>query len=372
VVLGIVLAWCGLVQARDVRETYDLLKSGSSLTAKEAEELEERVQKKPKDEEARIRLLSYYAIVPKDQNVAAIKEARARHILWLIENDPKDGLGLFAVATGVYRVNCEGDELADPGAFRSMSELWLQQVRKNPESAEIRREAAAALQYCAPEEAERLLTEGKDQAGLGRLYARAVLGITGLSYASSEPLGSSAEYRMRPFAEKARTVLEQATDGDFLAAATGALLREGAMLCADGKLDWDYTKIGNDLLARAKAAAPRAMTLLTLPTALPALGQRPPATIRVGGNVQQKKLVRQPRPAYPMAARAQGITGRVEMTALLGLDGKVLGLLVEAGPPELIEAAVESVRQWEYEPTLLNGKPCYVMTRIDDNYTMTR
>jgi hypothetical protein len=55
---------------------------------------------------------------------------------------------------------------------------------------------------------------------------------------------------------------------------------------------------------------------------------------------------------------------------LIGLDGKILYAHANSGPAELIPASVEAVRQWEYKPTLLNGKPCYVQTLIDVNYTL--
>ena len=94
-------------------------------------------------------------------------------------------------------------------------------------------------------------------------------------------------------------------------------------------------------------------------------------TIRVGGGVQAANLVQQPSPRYPPDARARHIQGVVKMTALIGLDGKVLYLRPENGPPELVPASLEAVRQWEYKPTMLNGKPCYVVTRIDVNYTLS-
>src|SRR5581483_9233639 len=118
----------------------------------------------------------------------------------------------------------------------------------------------------------------------------------------------------------------------------------------------------------AQQMFPADLNLLTVPLNLPARGERPPMNIRVGGNVQQAKLVRQPPPHYPDEARNHGIQGTVRLTALLGLDGAVVALNVESGPRELIGAALESVRQWQYKPTLLNGKPCYVITAIDVNF----
>ncbi len=69
-------------------------------------------------------------------------------------------------------------------------------------------------------------------------------------------------------------------------------------------------------------------------------------------------------PPYPVAAREQRIEGSVQMTALLGLDGTVLKLNVDSGPPELVDGSVRAALQWVYKPTLLNGKPCFVITRI--------
>ena len=93
-------------------------------------------------------------------------------------------------------------------------------------------------------------------------------------------------------------------------------------------------------------------------------------TIRVGGNVIAANIVRKVQPIYPEAARHLGIQGAVELTALIGLDGSILNLEPASGPSELIPSAIEAVRQWMYKPTLLNGKPCYVITRVDVNFVL--
>lgn len=371
--LAVVLLLAAGSQAhpRDARRTFDLLKQGRSLSANDAAKLEERLNQKPSDEEIRIQLLSYYAGPPAGADLPAIKAARSRQILWLIQNDPKDGLGLFQVATGVYRVHCEGDDLADPAAFQLVSNAWMAQVEKNPDSEQIRRSAVNAIQFCDPERAEQILIQAKDLPALGGLDATAALGITGRSYGNSDPAGSDPAFRARPFAEKARRALEEATDKDLLVDAAATLLQEGAVLWADGKLDWDYTPTGNALLAKARNLAPDEMRLVTLPTTLPPRGERPPAMIRVGGNTMLAKLVRQVKPSYPPAARVQGVEGTVQLTAIIGLDGKILYLRADAGPAELIPASLAAVRQWEYKPTTLNGKPCYIETRIDVRFSFS-
>jgi TonB family protein len=371
IIAAATLTLCLYAEPRDAKGTFDLLKKGAGLSAEEAERIEKRVTKKPDDAEARIQLLSYYASPRPGADLALVKAARARHILWLIGHDPKNGLGLFKVSTGVYRLHCQGDDLAEPETFKLAEQAWLEQLRANPESAEIRQAAVDSIQYCSPEQAERILIEGKDERGLGHLYAAAVLGITGQSYLNNDLAGSDAAFRARPFAVKARRILEETTGKDLVFASAVGLLWDGAKLWADGKLDWDYTPLGNALLAKAKAFAPDAVQFLTVPTTLPARGERPPLTIRVGGNVQGSKLIRQVPPVYPRSARDQGIQGTVELTALIGLDGKILHLHADSGPVELVDATLEAVRQWEYQPTQLNGRPCYVSTKIDVNYTLS-
>jgi protein TonB len=40
------------------------------------------------------------------------------------------------------------------------------------------------------------------------------------------------------------------------------------------------------------------------------------------------------------------------------------------GHPLLVQAAIDAVRQWEFEPTLLNGSPAEVKTQITVNFQL--
>jgi protein TonB len=95
-----------------------------------------------------------------------------------------------------------------------------------------------------------------------------------------------------------------------------------------------------------------------------------PQRIRVGGNVQQAKLVNQPKPVYPPLAKQARIQGTVRFNAIIGRDGAIANLQVVSGHPLLVPAALEAVRQWRYQPTLLNGEPVEVVTQIDVNFTL--
>ena len=97
-----------------------------------------------------------------------------------------------------------------------------------------------------------------------------------------------------------------------------------------------------------------------------------PQRIRVGGNVQQAKLIRQPKPVYPPLAKQARIQGVVRLNAIIGKDGTIQNLPVISGHPLLVPSAIEAVKQWVYQPTLLNGEPVEVVTQIDVNFTLSQ
>ena len=98
----------------------------------------------------------------------------------------------------------------------------------------------------------------------------------------------------------------------------------------------------------------------------------PPKQIEVGGRVQSAKLISQLKPSYPDLARRAGVQGVVRFTAVIGLDGRIRNLQLVSGHPLLVQAAGDSVKQWVYQPTELNGRPVEVITQIDVNFTLSR
>ena len=79
--------------------------------------------------------------------------------------------------------------------------------------------------------------------------------------------------------------------------------------------------------------------------------------IRTGGALLVPALVRRVAPMYPdLAMRAQ-VHGVVILEAVVDRDGRVEDVKVLRSIPLLDAAAVEAVRQWQYSPLFLNGKP---------------
>jgi TonB family protein len=92
--------------------------------------------------------------------------------------------------------------------------------------------------------------------------------------------------------------------------------------------------------------------------------------VRIGGNVQAANLISQVRPAYPPLAKAARVQGSVKFEVTIGRDGTIRDIKVLSGPPLVIQAALEAVKQWTYKPTLLNGQAVEVLTTVDVNFTL--
>jgi periplasmic protein TonB len=76
------------------------------------------------------------------------------------------------------------------------------------------------------------------------------------------------------------------------------------------------------------------------------------------------------QPAYPPLARSARVQGEVRLRAIISKAGVIENLEVLNGPPMLVKAAVEAVKQWRYRPYMLNGEPIEVETEITVNFTL--
>jgi TonB family protein len=70
------------------------------------------------------------------------------------------------------------------------------------------------------------------------------------------------------------------------------------------------------------------------------------------------KLIKKVNAVYPPEARQAGIEGTVILEATIDIQGKVIKVRVLKGDNDLLnKAAIEALRQWEYEPFIVDGKP---------------
>lgn len=93
--------------------------------------------------------------------------------------------------------------------------------------------------------------------------------------------------------------------------------------------------------------------------------------IKLGGNVMASKLLKKVPPVYPASMKAQRIQGVVWLDVEVDAAGNVAAAEVVATPHnDLTASALAAVRQWVYQPTLLNGNPVAVRTAVRVNYTL--
>jgi periplasmic protein TonB len=127
---------------------------------------------------------------------------------------------------------------------------------------------------------------------------------------------------------------------------------------------------GSGLLGDLRLPAPPAAPVRR--TQEKAAAPSPAKPIHVSTGVQAAKLIAQVTPVYPALAKQARVAGTVRLTAIIGRDGAIRNLQVMSGHPLLTPAALEAVKQWRYQPTLLNDEPVEVITQIDVNFTLSR
>jgi protein TonB len=95
-----------------------------------------------------------------------------------------------------------------------------------------------------------------------------------------------------------------------------------------------------------------------------------PAPVRVGGDVKPPVRVKFVKPEYPAVARQTRVQGVVILEATIGVDGKVKSTKVIKSISILDASATAAVKQWEFKPPLVGGKPTPVIMTIPVNFTL--
>lgn len=106
----------------------------------------------------------------------------------------------------------------------------------------------------------------------------------------------------------------------------------------------------------------------------PAMPDALPDIVTMDGRIWIKKIARQPQPVYPPEALLARVAGVVELHAVVAPDGSIWELTAAPGKghPFLVPAALDAVKQWVYDPLILNGKRLAVETTIEVNFRINR
>jgi TonB family protein len=90
-----------------------------------------------------------------------------------------------------------------------------------------------------------------------------------------------------------------------------------------------------------------------------------PTRVTVTAEDQASRLVRSVKPEYPARALEARIQGVVRMSAVIGADGRVRSLQLISGHPLLIDPAAAAVRQWQYQPLVVQGQAVEVLAPVE-------
>jgi TonB family protein len=97
----------------------------------------------------------------------------------------------------------------------------------------------------------------------------------------------------------------------------------------------------------------------------PEIAQLPTESVSFGSAVAANNLIKKKEPVYPPIAKTARIQGTVVLKIVISEGGAVTGVDYVSGPPLLIRAAMDAVKQWQYKPFTLNGKDVQASTTVD-------
>jgi periplasmic protein TonB len=81
-------------------------------------------------------------------------------------------------------------------------------------------------------------------------------------------------------------------------------------------------------------------------------------------------LLQKVQPSYPEQARRAGLQGSVVLRAWIGRDGTIRDVKLIRGSLLLGQAAYQAVRQWRYQPYMLNGRAVEAQTYVTVDFRL--
>jgi TonB family protein len=143
-------------------------------------------------------------------------------------------------------------------------------------------------------------------------------------------------------------------------------------LSADGRKlasgSWDGTV---RIWSPAGTAGPRGGVAKWTPPA-----DEPPVAValpprRVGGSLREPRIRYKAQPSYPDGAKEARVAGVVVLELTIAPEGHVVDAKVLRGVhPEIDQAAVDAVKEWVYEPTMVNGSAVPLLMTVTVRFAL--
>ena len=305
------------------------------------------------------------ANTPENEAFAARAESEFRHVLDL---DPREKSAIASLASLAFNKG-KSIQVSSSNPMRGRhfeeAEIWYRKLLEIDSSDKTALYSLGVVQW------ERFYPE--------LMAARSKLGMRPEDPGPLKDLNTRADLRARfgrivedgiAYLNRALAVDPQFDDA---MAYLNLLYRERADYAesnADYKRDVDTA---DELVAKALAA--RKLRAESGNYAVPLPPPPPPGPIpdriRVSGSAQANKLIQHPIAIYPALAKQARVQGTVRLSVIIGKDGRTSNIQLVSGHPLLVPSAVDAVKQYVYETTLLNGQPVEVITQVEVNFTLT-
>jgi len=95
-------------------------------------------------------------------------------------------------------------------------------------------------------------------------------------------------------------------------------------------------------------------------------------SVKLETNAAAGRLIKRVPPVYPEDARREYKQGVVRLLVVVQEDGSVGEIRVAKGICSLSRALMDAVKQWRYQPFLVNGQTIRVFTTVETNFTLNR
>jgi TonB family protein len=92
--------------------------------------------------------------------------------------------------------------------------------------------------------------------------------------------------------------------------------------------------------------------------------------VRATGSVKPPEMIKYVAPLYPEAARQAKVQGVVILSVKTDIHGRVVDAMILRSIPLLDQAAIDAVKQWVYEPMVIDGKPQPVVFTVTINFNL--
>ena len=93
--------------------------------------------------------------------------------------------------------------------------------------------------------------------------------------------------------------------------------------------------------------------------------------LRLGPGIRPPKAMKAPIPDYPERARRDKLTGSVVIAVAISAQGNVEDAkVVRSSNPVFERNAIDTVRQWKFEPASQDGKPVAVQLQTEMTFNL--